>query len=120
MTLKCIGRKATSESTSSHSAGNQSVPKDNPATSSRPGASATQSRTPGSSGRAAGEGGQDPNELKQEVTNLTMIVSYDDEFADDPYQIIPTEDVFTVPVIPRGNLEGSDDGYLLPAEVTAF
>ena len=39
--LKCIGRKATSESTSSCSASNQSGPKDNPASSWRLGASAT-------------------------------------------------------------------------------
>ena len=25
----------------------------------------------------------------------------DDEFADDPHQIIPTEDIFTIPAIPR-------------------
>ena len=56
----------------------------------------------------------------QEVTHLTMVVSDDDEFADDPHQIIPTEDVFTVPAIPRENLKGFDEGYLLPAEVTAF
>ena len=37
--LKCIGRKATSESTSSCGAGNQSGPKDNPTSSSRPGVS---------------------------------------------------------------------------------
>ena len=48
--LKCIGRKATSESTSSHGDGNQSGPKDNQASSSRLGASATHSSTPGSSG----------------------------------------------------------------------
>ena len=35
---KCIGRKTTNESTSSHSAGNWIGPKDNTASSSRPGA----------------------------------------------------------------------------------
>ena len=118
--LKYIGRKATSESTSSCSAGNQSGPKDNPASSSRLGASATHSRTPGSSGSTAGSSSQGPNEPKQEVAHPTMVVSDDDEFADDPHQIIPTEDVFTVPAIPRENLEGFDKGYLLPAEVTVF
>ena len=49
-----------------------------------------------------------------------MVVSDDDEFADDPNQIIPTGDVFTVPAIPRGNLKGFHKGYLLPAEVTVF
>ena len=115
MASKYIGRKATSESTSSHGAGHQSGPKDNTASSSKPGASATCSSTLGSSGS-----GQGPNELKQEVTHLAMVVSDDDEFADDPHQIIPTEDIFNVPAIPRDDLDGFDEGYLLPAEVTAF
>ena len=61
-----------------------------------------------------------PNEQKQEVTHLTTVVSDDDEFADDPHQVLPTEDVFTVPAIPRENLKGFYEGYLLPAEVTAL
>ena len=48
-----------------------------------------------------------------------MVVS-DDEFTDDPHQIIPTEDIFTIPTIPREDLKGFNKGYLLPAEVTAF
>ena len=99
--LKCIGRKTTSKSTSSHGAGHQSGPKDNTAPSSRLGTSATHPSASGSSGSTAGGSGQGPNELKQEVTHLTMVVSDDEEFADDPNQIIPTEDIFTVPAIPR-------------------
>ena len=117
---KCIGRKVTSESTSSRSTGNQSRSKDSTASSSRLGTSATHSSTPGSSGGAAGSSSQGPNELKQEVTHLAMVVSDDHEFADDPHQIIPTEDIFTIPAIPRENLDGFDKGYLLPVEVTAF
>ena len=49
-----------------------------------------------------------------------MVVSDDDEFADGPHQIIPTEDIFTIPAIPRDDLNGFNEGYLLPAEVTAF
>ena len=49
-----------------------------------------------------------------------MVVSDDDEFADDPHQVIPTEDVFTIPAFPKDNLNGFDEGYLFPAEVTAF
>ena len=49
-----------------------------------------------------------------------MVVSDDDEFADDPHQIIPTKDIFTIPAIPRKNLEGFGKGDLLPAEVTVF
>ena len=67
-----------------------------------------------------GGSGQGPGEPKQEVARLAMVVSDDDEFADDPRQIIPTEEVFTVPAFPRQNLKGFDEGYLLPAEVTAF
>ena len=86
----------------------------------RPGASATCSSTPGCSDGTAGGSGQDPNVLRQGVIHLTMVVSDDDEFTDDPHQIIPTEDVFTVLAIPRENLKGFDEGYLLPAEVTVF
>ena len=117
---KYIGRKATSESTSSHGAGNQSGSKDNPALSSRMGVSATCSSAPGSSGSTAGGSSQGPNEPKQEVAHLTMVVLDDNEFTNDPHQIIPTEDVFTVPATPRENLKVFDKGYLLPAEVTAF
>ena len=49
-----------------------------------------------------------------------MVVSDDDEFADDPHQIIPTEGIFTVSAIPRDDLDGFNEGYILPAEVTAF
>ena len=49
-----------------------------------------------------------------------MVVSDGDEFTDDLHQIIPTEDIFTVLAIPRENLKGFNEGYLLPAEVTAF
>ena len=100
---KCIGRKATNESTSSHGAGDQSGSKDKPASSSGPEVSATCSSIPGSSGGTAGGSSQGSNEPRQEVSHLTMVVSDDDEFADDPHQIIPT-----------------NEGYLLPAEVTAF
>ena len=101
-----VGRKATRESISSHGAGHQSGPKDNTASSSRLGASATCSSAPDISGGIAGSSGQGPSEPKQEVTHLAMVVSDDDEFAGDPHQIIPTEDIFTVPGIPREDLKG--------------
>ena len=103
---KCIGRKATSESTSTCIAGHQSGPSDNTGSSLRLGASAICSSAPGSSGSTAGSSGQGPNDLKQEVAHLTMVVSDDVEFTDDPHQIIPTEDIFTIPAIPREDLEG--------------
>ena len=114
---KYTGRKATSESTCFHGAGHQSGPKDNTASSSKPGALATCSNTLGSSGSTVGGSDQSPNELKQEVTHLTMVVSDDDEFADDPHQIIPTGDIFTVPAIPRDDLKGFNEGHLLPTKL---
>ena len=106
---KCIGRKATSES-SSCGTGHQSGSKDNTASSLRPGASATCSSAPGSSGSTAGGSGQGPNEPKQEVAHLAMVVSDDDEFTDDPHQIISTEDIFTIPAISREDLKGFNKG----------
>ena len=97
VTPKFMGWKTTNESTHSHDANHQSGPKDNSAPSSRPGVSATYSSVLGSSGGAAGGNGQGPGERKQEVAHLTMVVSDDDEFTDDPHQIIPTEEVFTIP-----------------------
>ena len=49
-----------------------------------------------------------------------MYISDDNEFTDDPHQIIPIEDTFALSYLPRQNLEGFDCGYLLPAEVTGF
>ena len=77
------------------------------------------SSAPGSGSGAAGSSSQDPNELRQGVSHLALVI-YDDEFADDTHQIIPTEDVITLPFLPRQGMEGFDRGYLLPAEVTAF
>ena len=66
------------------------------------------SSAPGCSGSAAGGSGQDPNELRQEVSHLALVISDDDEFTDDPHQIIPTEDTFALPFLPRLNLKGFD------------
>ena len=55
------------------------------------------SSRPRSSVGAAGGSSQDPNEPRQEVSHLALIISDDDEFADDPHQIIPTEDTFALP-----------------------
>ena len=100
VTPKFIGWKTTNESTCSHDADHLSGPKDSTASSSRWAVSATCSSAPGSSGGAAGGSDQGPGEPKQEVAHLTMMVSDDDEFADDPHQIIPTEEVFTIPAFP--------------------
>ena len=120
VTPKFMGWKTTNESTCSCDADHWSGCKDNTVTSSRQGVSATCSSALSSSGGVAGGSGQGPGEPKQEVTHLAMVVSDDAELTNDPHQIIPTEEVFTIPAFPRENLEGFDEGYLLPAEVTVF
>ena len=75
---------------------------------------------PGSSSGAAGGSSQDLNEPRQGVSHLAIVISNDHKFTDNPHQIIPTEDAFAVPYLPRKNLKGFDQGYLLPPEVTAF
>ena len=75
---------------------------------------------PGPSGGVAGGSGQDPNKPRQGVSHLAMYITDEDEFTDDPHQIIPVEDAFAIPYLPRHNLKGFDHGYALPAEVTAF
>ena len=77
------------------------------------------SSAPGSSGGTVGSNGQDPNEQRQGVSHLALVIN-DDKFTDNPHQIIPTEDAFTLPFLLRQGMEGFDRGYLLPAEVTAF
>ena len=73
----------------------------------------------GSGGGAAGGSGQDPNEPRQGVSHMALVID-DDEFADDPHEIIPTVDAFAIPFLPRQGMEGFDRGYLLPADVTTF
>ena len=119
MTSKGVGKQTTSESTDSRSTGEQGGTKHNQASSSKPGVLTAHFSAPGSSGGAAGGSSQDPNELRQGVSHLALVID-NDEFADDPPQIIPTEDAFALPFLPRQGIEGFDRGYLLPAEVTAF
>ena len=75
---------------------------------------------PGPSGGAAGDSGQDPNEPIPDVSHLVMYISDEDEFTDDPHQIMPTEDVFTLLYIPKQGIEGFNCGYILPAEISGF
>ena len=119
MVSKCVSKQTASELTDSHSAGEQGGTKDNQASSSKPRVLTVHSSVPGSSSGAAGGSSQDPNELTQEVSYLALVID-DNEFADYPHKIIPTEDAFALPYLPRQNLEGFNRGYLLPAEVTAF
>ena len=89
-----VGKQVTSESTDSCSAGGLGGTKNNQPSSSKPRVSTMHSSGPGPSGGAAGGSGRDPNEPRQEVPHLAMYISDEDEFADDPHQIIPIEDAF--------------------------
>ena len=120
VTPKFIGWKTIKESTRSLDANHLSGQKDNMASSCRQGASATCPNVPGSSRDAAGGSGHGPGGSKQEVAHLTMVVSDDEDFANDPHQIIPMKEVFAVPSFPQDDLQGFDEGYLLLAKVTAF
>ena len=84
MASKCVSKLTTSESTGSHSAGEQGQTKDNQASSSKPGVLTAHSSASSSCGGAAGGSSQDPNEPRQEVSHLALVISDDDEFADDP------------------------------------
>ena len=117
MALSCVGKQITSESMDSCSAGGLGGTKNHQPSSSRLRASTAHSSGPGPSDGAVDGCGQDPNEPRQAVS-LAMYISDCDEFADDPHQIIPIEDAFALPYLPRQNLEGFNQGYLLPARVT--
>ena len=49
-----------------------------------------------------------------------MYICDDNEFTNNPHQIIPIKDAFALSYLPRQNLEGFNRGYILPAEVTGF
>ena len=120
VTPKFLGWKTMKQSTHSLDANHLSRQKDNMVSSSRQGAPATCSSAPSSGGDAAGGSGHSPGGSKQEVAHLAMVVSEDDDFANDPHHIIPTEEVFAVPSSPQDDLQGFNEGYLLPMEVSAF
>ena len=97
VTPKFIGWKSTKESTRSLDANHLGGQKDNMASFSRQGASATCPSVPGSSRDAAGSSGHGPCGSKQDMAHLTMVVSDDDDFTNDTHQIIPMEEVFSFP-----------------------
>ena len=94
--------------------------KGNQASSSKPRVLSALSSVTCSSGGTAASSSQDPNEPRQEVSHLAMVISNDDDFTDDPHQIIPTEAVFGISLLPRENNEGFNQGYLLLSKVTVF
>ena len=113
-----VGKQVTDESTDSCSASGLGGTKNNQQSSSKPRASTVHSSGPSPSGGAAGGSSRDPNKPRQEISHLAMYISGEDEFSDDPHQIIPIKDAFALSYLPRQNLEGFDHGYVLPAEVT--
>ena len=116
--FKCVGKQATSESTDSHSAVEQGGTKNNQASSSKPRVLTTHLSGPGSSGGAAGDSGQDPNELRWGspiwpwLSPMSLLMTHTRLY------LLRMPSLF--PFLPRQNLEGFDWGYLLPAEVIAF
>ena len=120
MALSDVGKQVTSESMDSHCSGRLGGTKNNQPTSSKPRVYNMHSYGSCPSGGAAGGSSWDHNKPREEVSHLAMYISNDDEFADDPHQIMPFGDAFAFPYLPRQNPEGVDCGYLLPAEVTGF
>ena len=120
MALSGVGKQVTNELMDSHSAGEFGGTKSNQPSSSKSRVPTTHSCRPGPSGGAAGGSSQDPNEPRQELSHLAMYISNGYEFTDNLHQIIPIEDTFALPYLPRQNLKGFNCGYLLPAEVTEF
>ena len=94
MASKHVGKQVTSESIDSCSAGEQGGTKNNQASSLKPRVLTMHTSGPCSSGGAAGGTGQDPNELRHEVSHLAIVISNEDEFTDNLQQIIPTEDAY--------------------------
>ena len=96
------GRRVTSQSTSSHGKGETTSEKNEPQPplKSRALADITGSISGGSGGAARGES-EEPHNLKQGTSQLTLIIPEESEFADDPHQVIPTEDCYGLPLIQR-------------------
>ena len=112
-----MGRQVASELTDTCSTSGPSGAKDNQPSSSQPLVPSKHSGSPRFSSCAAGGSHQDSNEPVQDVSHLAMLISNDDEFTDDPHQIIPIEDAFALPSISR---KGFDHGYVIPAEINGF
>ena len=92
--LSGVGKQATSESLDSCGTGRLGGTKNDQPLSPKPGVPSMHSSKPGPSGGAGGDSSQDPNKPRQEVSHLALYTCDDDEFTDDPHQIIPIEDAF--------------------------
>ena len=114
------GRRVMSQSTSSHGKGETRSEKNKPQPplESRALANITGSTSGGSGGAARGDG-EEPHNLKPGASQLTLIISEESEFADDPHQVIPIEDCYGLPLIKR-QCGGFTRDYQSPAEVEEF
>ena len=115
-----VGRQIASESMDTHSTSGPSGAKDSQPSSSQPRVPSLHSSGPGPGSSAAGGSGQDPNKPKQDVSHLAILISNEDEFTDDPHQIIPIQDAFALPYVLRQGLKGLNCGYILLAEISGF
>ena len=122
MPLIAIGRQVTSELMDSHHMGGLSGTKGDRSTSSQQREPAPHSSGLGSSSSTASSNSHDPNRPLKEVSYLTLVIPDENEFPDDPHQIIPTEEEFALPLIliPGQDIGGYVHEYLLPAQVTKF
>ena len=100
MYSSAVGKQVTSKLTNYHCTGGFSGTNIDQPTSSEQTAPTSHSSGLGSSGGAAGGSSHDPNRPLKEVSHLAVIISEENEFADEPHQIIPTEEAFTLPLIP--------------------
>ena len=109
-----------SQSTSSHGKGETTSEKHEPQPplESRALADITGSTGGGGGGAARGDG-EEPHNPKLGSSQLTLIISEESEFADDPHQMIPTEDCYGLPLIQR-QCGGFKHDYQSPAEVEEF
>ena len=114
------GRRMMSQSTSSNGKGETTSEKNEPwpPLESRALADITGS-TGGGNGGAAGGDGEEPHNSKPGTSELTLIISKESEFADDPHQVIPTEDCYGLPLIQR-QCGGFERDYQSLAEVEEF
>ena len=114
------GMRVMSQSTSSCGKGKTTSEKNEPQPplESRALADST-GTTGGGSGKAARGDGEEPHNLKPGTSQLTLIISEENEFADNPHQVIPTKDCYGLPLIQK-QCGGFKHDYWSLAEVEEF
>ena len=114
------GHRVMSQCTSGHGKGETISEKNEPQPplESRALADITGSTGGGSGGAARGDG-EEPHNPKPETSQLTLIISEESEFAEDPHQVIPTEVCYGLPMIQR-QCGGFKCNYWSLAEVEEF